>query len=202
MFRKARQAAPCIIFFDEIDAMCPTRTVSFDSHVSERVVSQMLTELDGLEELKDVVVICATNRPDMIDRALLRPGRIDRLVYVPEPDKGERAEIFKVHLKDKPLGGDVDIDMLAAGTEGYVGADIAAICREATMLALREVVAKGIDRTALKGALMGKKIEKRHFDEAIKKVRPTMTKETRESWERMIREFAGYGMGGREGAHA
>ncbi len=198
MFRKARQASPCIIFFDEIDAMCPTRAVSFDSHVSERVVSQMLTELDGLEELKDVVVICATNRPDMIDRALLRPGRIDRLVYVSPPGKEERVEIFKVHLKDKPLGNDVDIDVLAAGTKGYVGADIAAICREATMLAIREVVGKETDEKALKNALKGKKIEKRHFDEAIKKVRPTMTKEALESWQRMMGEFAGYGMEGRE----
>jgi transitional endoplasmic reticulum ATPase len=202
MFRKARQASPCIIFFDEIDAMCPTRTVSFDSHVSERVVSQMLTELDGLEELKDVVVICATNRPEMIDRALLRPGRIDRLVYVPPPSKEERVEIFKVHLKDKPLGGDVDIDTLAARTENYVGADIAAICREATMLALREVVERGMSKTALKDALKGKKIEKRHFDEAIRKVRPTMTKETLESWQRTMREFSSYGMEGREGGYA
>lgn len=183
MFRKARQASPCIIFFDEIDAMCPTRAVSFDSHVTERVVSQMLTELDGLEELKDVVVICATNRPDMIDRALLRPGRIDRLVYVSPPSKEERVKIFKVHLKDKPLADSVSIDVLAAGTENYVGADIAAICREATMLALREIVGKGIDEEALKNALKSKKIEKRHFDEAIKKVRPTMTSETRESWQ-------------------
>ena len=189
MFRKARQASPCIVFFDEIDAMCPTRTASFDSHVSERVVSQMLTELDGLEELKDVVVLCATNRPDMIDRALLRPGRIDRLVYVPPPNKGERAEIFKVHLKDKPLGEDIDINMLAASTEGYVGADIAAICQEATMLALREVIKEGMDKTALKEALRSKKIEKRHFDEAIKKVRPTMTKETLELWARTMREY-------------
>jgi transitional endoplasmic reticulum ATPase len=202
MFRKARQASPCIIFFDEIDAMCPTRAVSFDSHVSERVVSQMLTELDGLEELKDVVVICATNRPDMIDRALLRPGRIDRLVYVPPPGKEERVKIFKVHMKDKPFGEDIDTDTLAAGTENYVGADIAAICQEATMLALREVVGKEADKKALKNALKGKKIEKRHFDEAIKKVRPTMTRETLESWERMMREFTGYGMERREGQYA
>jgi transitional endoplasmic reticulum ATPase len=179
MFRKARQASPCIIFFDEIDAMCPTRAMSFDSHVTERVVSQMLTELDGLEELKDVVVICATNRPDMIDRALLRSGRIDRLVYVSPPSKEERVKIFEVHLKDKPLADSVSIDMLAAGTEDYVGADIAAICREATMLALREIVGKGIDEEALKNALKSKKIEKRHFDEAIKKVRATITSETR-----------------------
>jgi len=192
MFRKARQASPCIIFFDEIDAMCPTRTVSFDSHVSERVVSQMLTELDGLEELKDVVVICTTNRPDMIDGALIRPGRIDRLVYVPSPSREERGEIFKVHLKDKPVGEDVDTDMLAARTEGYVGADIATVCREAAMFALREVIGKGIDRKALKEALKHKKIEKRHFEEAIRKVRPSMTEEALHSWEGIMREFVGH----------
>ena len=132
----------------------------------------------------------------------MRPGRIDRLVHVPSPNKKERAEIFKVHLKDKPLADDVDIDALAAGTEGYVGADIAAICREATMLAMREVVGKGVDEKALKEALKGKKIEKKYFHEAIKKVRPTMTKETLESWQRIMEEFAGYGVEVREGPYA
>ena len=192
MFRKGRQASPCIIFFDEIDAMCPTRTVSFDSHVSERVVSQMLTELDGLEELKDVVVVCASNRPDMIDRALLRPGRIDRLIYTPSPDKKAREEIFKIHLKEKPLAPDVDIAALAAGTEGYVGADIAAICREAVMLSLREVVKRGMDKEAVKKALRDKKVEKRHFTDAIKKVKPTMTPELRRQYEQVMAEFAKY----------
>ena len=192
MFRKGRQASPCIIFFDEIDAMCPTRTVSFDSHVSERVVSQMLTELDGLEELKDVVVLCASNRPDMIDRALLRPGRIDRLIYTPPPDKMEREEIFKIHLKEKPLAADVDIVVLAKRTEGYVGADIEAICKEAVMLSLREALKKGMSREAAVKALKGKKVELRHFDQAIKKVKPTMTPETLKQYEEIMREFAKY----------
>jgi transitional endoplasmic reticulum ATPase len=192
MFRKGRQASPCIIFFDEVDAMCPTRTVSFDSHVSERVVSQMLTELDGLEELKDVVVLCASNRPDMIDRALLRPGRIDRLIYTPPPDKKAREAIFKIHLKEKPLASDVDIAALAAETGGYVGADIAAICREAVMLSLREAVKRGMDKEALKKALRDKQVESRHFAEAIKKVKPTMTPELRRQYEQVMAEFARY----------
>ncbi len=108
MFRKARQVAPCIIFFDEIDALAPRRGMGADSHVTERVVSQLLTELDGLEELKDVVVIAATNRPDIIDPALLRPGRIERHIYIPPPDKEGRKEIFKIHLRGKPLGYDAE----------------------------------------------------------------------------------------------
>ncbi|MEW5760226.1 MAG: CDC48 family AAA ATPase [Candidatus Thermoplasmatota archaeon] len=190
MFRKARQAAPCIIFFDEIDSMAPTRTVSFDSHVSERVVSQLLTELDGLEELKDIVVLCASNRPDMIDKALLRPGRIDRLIYIPPPGKKERKRIFEIHLKNKPLAKDVDLDELAEKTENYVGADIEAICREAVMLSLREIVKSDIDRGVLKKILKDKKVEKRHFYDAIKKVKQTMTPETLKNYEMIMKEFA------------
>ncbi|HHO57232.1 MAG TPA: AAA family ATPase, partial [Thermoplasmatales archaeon] len=127
-FRKARQAAPCIIFFDEIDAIAPSRGGMGDSHVTERVISQLLTELDGLEELRDVTVIAATNRPDIIDPALLRPGRFDRLIYIPPPDKKAREEIFKIHTRKKPLAKDVSIKELAEKTEGYTGADIAAVC--------------------------------------------------------------------------
>ncbi|MGZ8933010.1 MAG: CDC48 family AAA ATPase, partial [Halobacteriota archaeon] len=136
-FRRAKQVSPTIILFDELDAVAPTRGASSDSHVTERVVSQLLTELDGLEALKDVVVIGATNRPDMVDVALLRPGRLDRLVYIPPPNASSRAQIFAIHLLGKPLAEDVDIEQLAKETEGYVGADIEAICREAAMLALR-----------------------------------------------------------------
>ncbi|MDI6887445.1 MAG: CDC48 family AAA ATPase [Candidatus Thermoplasmatota archaeon] len=192
MFRKARQAAPCIIFFDEIDSMAPSRTVSFDSHVSERVVSQLLTELDGLEELKDVVVLCASNRPDMIDKALLRPGRIDRLIYIPPPGKEERKKILEIHLEGKPLAKDVDLDELAEKTSNYVGADIEAICREAVMLSLREVVKPGMDRKELKKILKDKKVELRHFDQAIKKVKPTMTPAVLRHYEEIMKEFAEY----------
>ena len=120
IFRKARQAAPCIIFFDEIDAIAPARGGDFGtSNVTERVISQMLTELDGLEALRNVVVIAATNRPDIIDSALLRPGRFDRLLYVPPPDYESRKRIVKIHTVKKPLDEDVNIDNLAAKMDGY-----------------------------------------------------------------------------------
>ena len=168
-FRKARQAAPCVIFFDEIDAIAPARGSMGDSHVTERVISQILTELDGLEELRDVTVIAATNRPDIIDPALLRPGRFDRLIYIPPPDKEARREIFEIHTRKKPLAKDVSIDELAEKTEGYTGADIAAVCNEAVMAAIREYINGGkFDREKLKNL----KIHKRHFEEALKIVKP------------------------------
>ncbi len=173
MFRKAKQSAPTIIFFDEFDSIAPSRGASFDTHVTERVVSQILTELDGIEELKEVVVIAATNRMDLIDKALLRPGRIDRLIYIPAPGEEGRVEIFKIHLKGKPLADDVDISELAKQTEGYSGADIESICREAAMLALREFIKPGMDKGELKEAMKGRKIHKKH---TIDKITPTSEK--------------------------
>ncbi len=141
VFRKARLAAPCIIFFDEIDALCPMRGMgSSDSGVGDRIVSQFLTEVDGIEELKGVVVLGATNRLDMVDPALLSPGRFDIVVDLPMPDREERRAIFAVHTRHKPLASDVDLEALADLTEGAVGGDIASICRRATMLAVREHV--------------------------------------------------------------
>ena len=176
MFRKAKQSAPTIIFFDEFDSIAPSRGASFDTHVTERVVSQILTELDGIEELKEVVVIAATNRMDLIDKALLRPGRIDRLIYIPAPGEEGRVEIFKIHLKGKPLADDVDISELAKQTEGYSGADIESICREAAMLALREFIKPGMDKGELKEAMKGRKIHKEHFLATIEKITPTSEK--------------------------
>ncbi len=170
-FRKARQAAPCVIFFDEIDAITPRRGESFgDSHVTERVISQILTELDGLEELRDVTVLAASNRPDIIDPALLRPGRFDRLVQIPTPDLEARKEIFKIHTQKTHLSKDVDLDELAERTGGYTGADIASICNEAVMFAIREYVSRTGE--ADKEELKNLKLEKKHFEEALKKVRP------------------------------
>jgi len=141
LFKKARQAAPCILFFDEIDAIAPIRgSGGGDSHVTERVISQLLTELDGIEGLKNVVIIAATNRIDMIDPAVLRPGRFDYLIELPLPDLAMREMIFKVHLKNKPLAAQVNTELLARETEGKSGADIEAICREASMAAIREMV--------------------------------------------------------------
>ena len=141
VFSKARENAPTVVFFDEIDSIAGERGQhASDSGVSERVVSQLLTELDGLEELEDVVVIATTNRPDLIDDALLRPGRLDRHVHVPIPDEAARRAILEVHTRNKPLADDVDLDQLADETEGYVGADIEALCREASMIATREFI--------------------------------------------------------------
>jgi transitional endoplasmic reticulum ATPase len=171
-FRKARQAAPAIIFFDEIDSIAPTRGASFDSGVTERVVSQILTEIDGLEELKDVVVVAATNRPDMVDPALLRPGRLDRLIYIRPPDLREREVIFTLHLRGKPLYPGIEVKKLAEMTEGYAGADIEAICREAAMFALRDSIKHGMEKEEVIQAARNVSIKMEHFGKALSMVRP------------------------------
>ena len=173
VFRKARQAAPCIVFFDEIDAIAPNRGgMGSDSHVTERVISQLLTELDGLEVLSNVIIIAATNRPDIIDAALLRPGRFDRLLYVAPPDKESRIQIFQIHTSKKPLAEDVKIETLAAQTEGYTGADIAALASAAVMLALRGHIEKYKDPKKAESAKTELKLHMKHFEEAMKKIRP------------------------------
>lgn len=170
-FRKAKMAAPTIIFFDEIDALVPRRGSGFgDAHVTERVISQLLTELDGLEKLENVVVIGATNRPDLVDPALLRPGRFDRMLFTPAPDSKARLEIFKIHTKTMPLGKDVDLKLLAQGTEGYAGSDIAALCREAAMLVLRKDI-------------KGKEVRMEHFREAMEQVKPSLSPEMIKAYE-------------------
>jgi transitional endoplasmic reticulum ATPase len=141
VFRKARQASPCIIFFDEIDALVPVRSaVSSDSHVAERVLSQFLMELDGIEELKGVLVLGATNRSDILDPAVLRPGRFDEVVEIPMPDEEDRREIFEIHLRNKPVAPRVSPASLASKTEGFSGADIAGVCHKAALRALRRAV--------------------------------------------------------------
>jgi transitional endoplasmic reticulum ATPase len=175
IFKKARQAAPTIIFFDEIDSLAPRRGMSSDSNVTERVVNQLLTEIDGLEGMHDIVIIGATNRPDILDTALLRPGRFDRIILTPIPDYNARLEIFKVHTKGMPLK-DVDLEELAKKTEGYVGADIESICREAAILALR----KDMD---------AKEIPMSTFEEAIEKVPPSVSPEVEKSYESLKDKF-------------
>ena len=179
VFRKARQAAPCIIFFDEVDAIAPRRGggMGADSHVTERLISQLLTELDGLEILTNVVVIAATNRPDIVDPALLRPGRFDRLLYVPPPDRNSRLQIIKIHTKKKPLAEDINMDDLVGHTEGYTGADIASLASAAVMLALREHVAKYKDPKEADSHQQELKIHMKHFEDAMKKIRPLSVQE-------------------------
>ena len=164
VFRKARQAAPCVVFFDEIDAIAPRRGGSEgDGHATERVISQMLTELDGLEDLKGVVVIGATNRPDIIDEALLRPGRFDRILEVPPPDKDARKQIFHIHTKKKPLESDVNLDKLVEMTEGMTGADVAALVNAAAMTAIKEHVRQK------SGSKL--RVSMKHFETALNKIK-------------------------------
>ena len=189
IFRKARQASPCIVFFDEIDAIAPTRgALGSDSHVTERVISQLLTELDGLEVLSDVIIIAATNRPDIIDAALLRPGRFDRLLYVPPPDKEARIQIFKIHTSKKPLAGDVNIETLASQTEGYTGADIAGLASAAVMLALRQHIEKYKDPKKAEEAKGELKIDMKNFEDAMKKIRP-LSKHEIETYKNIAEQF-------------
>jgi transitional endoplasmic reticulum ATPase len=160
VFRKARQTAPTVIFFDEIDSIASNRGAEAgDSGVTKRVVNQLLTEMDGLEELDDVAIIAATNRPDILDPGLVRPGRFDRHIKVDTPDEESRLAIFKVHTKDMPLAEDVKLSRLAKNTEGYVGADIEAVCREAAMLTLREDI-------------NSETVSMKFFEKAMEKVKP------------------------------
>ncbi|MGC8670449.1 CDC48 family AAA ATPase [Tardisphaera saccharovorans] len=165
IFRKARQSAPCVVFLDEVEAIAPMRGLSYgDSRVSENVISQLLTELDGMESLENIVVIAATNRPDMLDPALLRPGRLDLLVYIPPPDVKSRKEILKIHTSKMPLSPDVSLDELAIRTEGYSGADLEELVREAGMAALK----RDID---------AKEVTLADFERALSSVRPSITED-------------------------
>jgi len=178
IFKKARQVSPAIIFFDELDAIAPMRGMEEGHRTSERVVNQLLAELDGLETLKDVVVIAATNRPDIIDPALLRSGRFDRLLFVGPPDRAGRFEILKIHTSKTPNGDDVSLEELAELTESYVGSDLESLCREAVMLALRE------DPEA-------REVEMRHYREALKRVRPSFEENMVRYYERINERFRG-----------
>ncbi len=171
VFEKARANAPTIIFFDEIDAIASKRgSGGGDSNVGERVVSQLLTELDGLEELEDVVVVAASNRPELIDDALLRPGRLDRHVEVDEPDEAARREIFRIHTQDRPLSADVDLDTLAEETEGYTGADVEAVCREAATIAVREHVER--EAAGEDSDVEAIELTADHFERALEEISP------------------------------
>jgi len=169
VFRKARMSSPAVIFFDEIDSLVPNRSGGYsDSGVTDRVISQLLTEMDGISNLGDVVIIAATNRPDIVDPAVLRPGRFDRLIYVPEPEGEARKAIFKIHSKGMPLTKDVDVNEVSRFTKGYSGADIRSLCREAAMIALR----RNIDSSEVK---------LKDFEDATKNISPSITPDM-ENW--------------------
>jgi len=175
VFKRAKQVAPAIILFDEIDAIAPRRGIEVGTRVTEQVVSQLLTEMSGIEEMEGISIIATTNRPDILDPALLRPGRFDRLIYVPAPDEKTRLEIFKVHTKGMPLKG-VNLEKLAKETEGYSGADIEALCREAAMFALREDI-------------KAKEVTSKHFEKALKKVKPSITEDMFTKYQKAVEDL-------------
>jgi len=178
VFRKARQSAPTVVFFDEIDAIAPVRGSGYgDTNVTERVVSQLLTELDGLEELQRVVVLAATNRPDIVDPALLRAGRFDRILQVPAPDKKARLEVLKIHTSKNPLASDVDLEKVAEKTEGYTGADLAGLASTAVMIALEEHVEKYKTVDEVRKHASELKVTSKHFEKALEKRKPSNQEE-------------------------
>jgi len=189
VFSKARENAPTVVFFDEIDSIASERGGgTTDSGVGERVVSQLLTELDGIEDMENVVVVATTNRPDLIDDALLRPGRLDRHVHVPVPDEEARRAIFQVHTRDKPLADGVDLDDLARRTDGYVGADIEAVAREASMAATREFI-NSVDPAEIGDSVSNVRVTMDHFEQALEEVGPSVTEETRERYDEIEQRF-------------
>jgi transitional endoplasmic reticulum ATPase len=189
VFEKARENAPTVVFFDEIDSIAGERGQrSAGSGVGERMVSQLLTELDGIEALEDVVVIATSNRPDLIDSALLRPGRLDRHVHVPVPDEAARRKIFAVHTRDKPLADEVDLEELAAKTENYVGADIEAVAREAAMDASREFV-NSVTPAEIDDTVDNVRLTMDHFEHALDEVTPSVDEEAKERYEEIEAEF-------------
>ncbi|MBO3800667.1 MAG: AAA family ATPase, partial [Candidatus Brockarchaeota archaeon] len=162
VFRKARLASPSIIFLDEVDAIAPRRGMSMaDSGVTERVVSQLLTEMDGLTPIERIVIIGATNRPELLDPAIMRPGRFEVILYVPPPDESSRLQILKIHTRKMPLEG-VDLQEIAKRTEGYSGADLEAVCREAGLNALRRDADK---------------VTREDFEKALQTVKPSLREE-------------------------
>ncbi len=176
IFERARQVAPCIIFFDELDSLAGKRGIETGSKVTERVLNQLLAEMDGLEEMKDILVIGATNRPDMLDTALLRPGRFDKILLVNAPEEDGRSNILKIHTKNMPLAKDVSLKDFAKRTIGYTGADLESLTREAALLALREDINSD-------------KVKKKHFEEAFKKIKPSVSKPTIEVYKKIEEDF-------------
>lgn len=177
-FEKARSNSPAVVFFDELDAIAGQRGGSQQSNnVTERVVSQLLTELDGMEETDEVVVIATSNRPDLIDDALKRSGRFDRHIEIPIPDEEVRREVFEVHLDNKPIGPEVNTEQLATESDGLVGADIEAVCKEASIMAIREFVNE-YPYGDLEGRVDEFTIRNHHFERALEKVEPSVDKET------------------------
>ena len=172
IFRRARQASPCVIFFDEIDSIAPVRGLEGSGHAStERMVSQLLTELDGIDEMRGVVVLAATNRADMIDPALLRPGRFDKIIYVPNPDIKTREKILELNIQGKPISNDLNLKRISELTDGFSGADVAAVVNTAISLVLHEYIGKYPNPEEASKHTMEASVTMRHFEDAVRKVR-------------------------------
>lgn len=211
VFDKARQAAPCVLFFDELDSIAKSRggSVGDAGGAGDRVINQILTEMDGMNSKKNVFIIGATNRPDIIDSAILRPGRLDQLIYIPLPDDASRIQILKANLRKSPIAKDVDLNKMAAATKGFSGADLTEICQRACKLAIRESIEKDIQKTRERGANSNAmdmdeeeeddpvpEIRRDHFEEAMRYARRSVSdKDIRkyESFAQTLQQSRGFG---------
>jgi transitional endoplasmic reticulum ATPase len=211
VFDKARQAAPCVLFFDELDSIAKSRggSVGDAGGAGDRVINQILTEMDGMNSKKNVFIIGATNRPDIIDSAILRPGRLDQLIYIPLPDDKSRIQILKANLRKSPIAKDVDLLKMAAVTKGFSGADLTEICQRACKLAIRESIEKDIQKTRERGANSNAmdmdeeeeddpvpEIRRDHFEEAMRYARRSVSdKDIRkyESFAQTLQQARGFG---------
>ncbi|MGH9158592.1 MAG: ATP-binding protein, partial [Vicinamibacteraceae bacterium] len=185
LFQRARQVAPTVIFIDEVDSLAPERGGGIgEPAVTERVVNTFLAEMDGLEELRGVVVIAASNRPALVDPALLRPGRLDELIYVPVPGKEGRLHILRIHTGGMPLAGDVDLDAIAERSAGYTGADLEDVVRRAGLQALRSDLA-------------AKEVTMQFFEDAFKETRASVTEDMEREYRELARTLKSESPGGR-----
>ncbi|CAE7748913.1 unnamed protein product [Symbiodinium pilosum] len=203
VFQRARSSSPCVIFFDELDALVPRRSAE-GTGSSERVVNQMLTEMDGVQSRSQVYVIAATNRPDIVDPAMLRPGRLDRLLYVPFPSAVGRLEILQTHMKKLPLAPDVDLQRLATDADGFSGADLASLAREAAMLAIRDAASRSCKTAAGNETPAGKSQEQSHaaaagvqvttdlLVKARSRVQPSVGQQERREYEQLAARLCGW----------
>lgn len=197
VFARARSSAPCVVFFDELDSLCPRRGSDGSNGVSERVVNQLLTEMDGLEERRNVFVVAATNRPDIIDPAMLRPGRLDKLLFVPLPLPQDRVDILRTVARKSPVAPDVDLDAIAASprTEGFTGADLASLVKEAAVHALRRIAFGHDDATGQRayierGEGVLEQIEAADFEHALAVVVPSVAPKDQKLYKRMSNQLS------------
>lgn len=192
-FQRARNSAPCVIFFDEFDSLCPKRSDTSEGSAGMRVVNQLLTEMDGIEDRKGVFLMAATNRPDIVDPAVLRPGRLDKILYVGLPAVDDRVDILRALTKNStkpPLADDVDLTTVARLTEGYTGADLAGLVRQASLQTLKDSIAEcSSDDTASSDSEQDLKVAMLHFQEAIRSIKPSVNEEDKKHYERLKRKY-------------